>query len=101
MNLQTIKNEIAVEIGYSNFDDYMRELILNCSDYSVERLNKITDEICIRAQKAALEKAADSAKVQYYNTRTEKKESASAMGNKGQVYSVDRTSITNPKNLIQ
>ena len=41
-------DEIAKEIGYENFNDYMRELILNCSDYSVERLNKITNELAKR-----------------------------------------------------
>ena len=88
MNLQTIKDEIAVEIGYSNFDDYMRELISNCSEYSVERLNKITDEICIRAQKEALEKAAESTSIQYVRPKTFN-------------YKEIEDFITNPENLIR
>lgn len=90
--LTEIKNEYAQEQGYDNW-----ESIRSKPGHFVE---SHMNEICIRAQKAALEKASESAKVQHYNTRTEKKESASAMGNKGQVYSVERTSITNPDNLI-
>ena len=95
MDLQTLKNKYAQEQGYEDWSELWHAHIHKLLDFEI-----VMDEICIRAQKAALEKAAESAKVQHYNTRTEKKESASAMGNKGQVFSVDSTSITNPENLI-
>ena len=95
--LQDIKNQYAQEHGYEDWKTFLNYY----GGRHPEWFDQHWTEVCIRAQKVALDNAADSAKVQYYNTRTEKKESASAMGNKGQVYSVDRTSITNPKNLIR
>jgi len=84
-SLNLIKNQYAQEQGYEDWDD-LRDY--NQSDG--EEMEYYMNEICIRAQKAALEKAAENAKTK-------------KTGNSGSHFdaSVDRTSITNPENLIR
>lgn len=93
--LNTLKNLYAQEQGY---EDWCK---LEMRTWSDEQMGIHWTEICIRAQKASLEKAADSAEVQHHNTRTGIKTCASGIGGNDQVYTVDRTSISNPENLIR
>lgn len=83
--LNTLKNLYAQEMGYKSWSEIM--FLNNRNPIAVENH---MNEICIRAQKAALEKAAE-------NVKTKK------TGNSGSYFdaSVDRTSITNPENLIR
>ena len=96
-SLQEIKNTYAQEKGYEDWDE-LATITCYTDGYQME---SYMNEICIRAQKAALEKAAENAEVQHHNTRTGTKTHASGMSSNGQVYIVDRTSITNPENLIR
>ena len=87
MNLQTIKDNYAQEQGY---DDWEQLDILS----GQEEITKHIDEICIRAQKAALEKAAE---------RLERKielPSEMGIGKKNWVFAQSYIIITNPENLI-
>ena len=95
-NLQEIKNTYAQEQGY---EDWTELVIIN--ELNADKLDRHWTAICIRAQKAALEKAAGKSEVQHHNTRTGTKTHASGMGGNGQVYTVNTTSITNPENLIR
>ena len=97
-NLQEIKDTYAQEQGYEDWKELREELYGNVPELRIE---KYMDEICIRAQKAALEKAAGKSEVQHHNTRTGTKTHASGMGGNGQVYTVNTTSITDPENLIR
>lgn len=54
MDLQTLKNDYAQELDYENWDDFINNPWLE-----IESMEAAINEICIRAQKAALEKAAE------------------------------------------
>ena len=57
MNLETIKNTYAQEKGYEDWKELREELY----GYMTElRIEAYMDEICIRTQKLALEKAAEN-----------------------------------------
>ena len=72
-NLQEIKNTYAIEQGYEDWVD----LAIH-HDLKADRLDQHWTEICIRAQKLALEKAAEYFDM-YWN----------------------KSAITNPENLIR
>lgn len=48
--LNEIKNQISKEIGYDSFDEYISELFTPNSDYSIERLHILIDQISERVQ---------------------------------------------------
>ena len=85
MNLETLKNTYAQEHGY---DDWEQLVIIN--ELHSDRLDKYWTEICIRAQKLALEKAAKNVKMGYTSIFSDDMKLV-----------VDRKSITNPENLIR
>lgn len=82
--LNTLKNLYAQERGYENWDK------MHLKMWETTDMEYHMNEICIRAQKAALENAAENAKTK-------------KTGNSGSYFdaSVDRDSITNPENLIR
>ena len=86
-NLQEIKDTYAQEQGYEDWKELREELYGNVPELRIE---KYMDEICIRAQKVALEKAAENVKMGY----------TSIFSNDMKLV-VDRTSITNEENLIR
>ena len=81
MNLETLKNNYAQEQGYEDWVD----LVIH-HELKADRLDQHWTEICIRAQKAALEKAAENANIE--------------MDLETDWYFVNKESITNPENLI-
>lgn len=80
--LLEIKNTYAQEQGYADWRElrYWRDISGVADDYM--------NEICIRSQKAALEKAAENAYIHY-----------PASNNLNPC--VDETTITDPENLIR
>ena len=82
MNLETLKNNYAQEQGYEDWVD----LAIH-HELKADRLDQHWTEICIRAQKAALEKAAENAYIHYPESNNLNP-------------CVDETTITNPENLI-
>ena len=80
MDLQTLKNNYAQEQGY---EDWEQLDMLS----GREEITKHIDEICIRAQKEALEKAVDNVKIE--------------MDLQTDWYFVNKESITNEENLIR
>ena len=89
--LQEIKNTYAQEQGYEDWKELREELYGNVPELRIE---KYMDEICIRAQKEALEKASENAK-----TKTVTVQGQDEYIHDDEV--VDYTSITNPENLIR
>ena len=90
--LQEIKEDYAQEQGYDDWDE-LSEKNNYADDYELHWTS-----VCIRAQKEALEKAAENAKVkmeEYYVG-----EVAGHIGLTASKPVVARTSITNPENLI-
>ena len=83
MDLQTLKNNYAQEQGYTDWNDLRIEFY---GDARVLRIEEFMNEICIRAQKVALEKAAENAKIE--------------MDLQTYWYFVNKESITDPENLI-
>ena len=81
--LQEIKNTYAQEQGYKDW----REL-QEFHSRNPREIESYMNEICIRAQKLALEKAAENAYIHY-----------PASNNLNPC--VDETTITNPENLIR
>ena len=79
MDLQTIRNQYAQEQGY---DDWNELDMLS----GQEEMTKHIDEICIRAEKAALEKAAKNLR--------------QCSGSFNSDYFSQKASITNEQNLI-
>lgn len=77
-NLIDIKNQYAQEQGYEDWDDLSEETNY-ADDYELH-----WTEICIRAQKAALEKAAENAECYEFERG-----------------SIDTETITNEENLIR
>ena len=71
--LEEIKNEVAIEIGYENYNEYIKELCKNAEFYFVERINKLNNEIAKRYAKevaiASLEKASENAKLKTFSTK--------------------------------
>ena len=89
--LKEIKNTYAQEQGYEDWKELREELYGNVPELRIE---KYMDEICIRAQKEALEKASENAK-----TKTVTVQGQDEYIHDDEV--VDYTSITNPENLIR
>ena len=90
--LEEIKNEVAKEIGYENYNEYIKELYKNSDFYFVERINKLNNEIAERYAKevaiASLEKASE-------NVSFETKE------HKGRNFMIiNKYSITNEENIV-
>lgn len=78
--LETLKNTYAQEQGFPDWEG------LQADCYGTNELEDHMNEICIRAQKSALEKAGNNAKLKRINNE--------------QFIIVDRASITNKENLI-
>ena len=91
MDLQTLKNTYAQEQGYVDWGSLCRESMSLIYD-----MEYYMNEICIRAQKEALENAAENAV-----TTTEEHYVAGHIGLTVDIVVIDRTSITNPENLIR
>lgn len=81
--LLEIKNQYAQELGYKSWSEIM--FLNNRNPIAVENH---MNEICIRAQKASLEKAAESTSIQYVRPKTFN-------------YKEIENFITNPENLIR
>ena len=90
--LNTLKNLYAQEQGYEDWEEYVIKQF-SFSKFSmtatISMFEQRMDEICIRAQKAALEKAAENA-VAYKLTYPNNSKAV-----------VEKDSITNPENLIR
>ena len=81
MDLQTLKNNYAQEQGYEDWEDLIED------NWKTILMESHMNEICIRAQKIALEKAAENATMLFdavYDW-----------------YFVNKESITNEENLIR
>ena len=93
--LEEIKNEVAIEIGYENYNEYIKELCKNAEFYFVERINKLNNEIAKRYAKevaiASLEKASENAKLKTFSTKNLTDFSKKM---------VDKSSITNEENIV-
>ena len=93
--LEEIKNEVAIEIGYENYNEYIKELCKNAEFYFVERINKLNNEIAKRYAKevaiASLEKARENATLQTFSTKNLTDFSKKM---------VDKNSITNEENIV-
>ena len=81
MDLQTLKNNYAQEQGYEDW----HELYMLTDSIMIFQMHM--NEICIRAQKEALEKAVDNAKIE--------------MDLQTDWYFINKESITNEENLIR
>lgn len=91
--LENLKNTYAQEQGYDNWNHYfVRHFVASSTSRtsSLAVFEMAMDEICIRAQKAALEKAAEKAEVEFVHVPFDDDRPI-----------VDRTSITNPENIIR
>ena len=82
MNLQNLKNNYAQEQGYKDWENLQFDTLSEG-----EEMEDHMDEICIRAQKAALENAEENAcnSLELYNYE----------------YDTLSKAITNPENLIR
>jgi len=89
MDLQTLKNTYAQEQGY---EDWLELTLGNDCAWDIEFH---WEQICLLAQKAALENAADNAV-----TITEEHYVAGHIGLTVDRVIIDRSSITNEQNLI-
>ena len=81
MDLQTIKNNYAQDHGYEDWEDLIED------NWKTILMEYHMNEICIRAQKESLEKAAENAKIE--------------MDLQTDWYFVNKESITNEENLIR
>ena len=81
MDLQTLKNNYAQEQGYEDWEDLIED------NWKTILMESYMNEICIRAQKLALEKAVENAKIE--------------MDLQTDWYFVNKESITNEENLIR
>ena len=81
MDLQTIKNNYAQEQGYEDWEDLIED------NWKTILMESHMNEICIRAQKLALENAVENAKIE--------------MDLQTDWYFVNKESITNEENLIR
>lgn len=86
--LQEIKNNYAQELDCKDWQDLIMKT------WSDDNMEKYYDEICIRAQKEALKKAAENAKMTALDFMCD-------CGQSYNDWSIDRNSITNPENLIR
>lgn len=103
--LDYIKNTYAQEQGYEDWDDLFHAHIHHLLYFEL-----VMNEVCIRAQKAALEKAAETAKIvmkmgdNFIDENYDMEKDELNLNSGGLVNAklfVDRTSITNPENLIR
>ena len=80
--LQEIKEKYAIEQGFPDWDDLWHAHIYELLDFEI-----VMNEICIRAQKAALEKAAEKGcdSLELFNSE----------------YDILSKAITNEQNLIR
>lgn len=91
--LQEIKEKYAIEQGY---EDWTELVIIN--ELNADKLDRHWTEICIRAQKEALEKAAENAEITCSRKTTNCKQ---CYGGGCENPIVEKESITNPENLIR
>lgn len=96
-NLQEIKEDYALEQGYEEWE----HLINDMQPHSNMYLEQAMDEICIRAQKEALEKAAENGKIEILVPSSSVPKSVKQYKNSDGVVRVNMSSITNPENLIR
>ena len=89
-NLQEIKNTYAQELGHEDWKTFLNYY----GGRHPEWFEQHWTEICIRAQKAALEKASENATMTVLDFMCD-------CGQSYNDWSIDRTSITNPENLIR
>lgn len=82
-NLQEIKNTYAIEKGHEDWESFLNYY----GGRHPEWFDQHWTEICIRAQKVALENAAENAKIE--------------MDFQLDWHSINKESITNPENLIR
>ena len=90
--LQEIKNHYAQEQGYEDWEDLIED------NWKTILMESHMNEICIRAQKAALEKAAENAEITCSRKTTHCKQ---CYGGGCENPIVEKESITNPENLIR
>ena len=98
MNLKTLKNLYAQVRGYDDWDE-----LANSVQDDLEYEEHWT-EICIRAQKKALEKAAENAEIHRLNLVSGYKftgKNTVNLSGERTIFSIHKESITNPENLIQ
>ena len=93
-NLQEIKNTYAIEQGYDDWETFLNYY----GGRHPEWFDQHWQEICIRAQKAALEKAAENAEITCSRKTTHCKQ---CYGGGCENPIVEKESITNPENLIR
>lgn len=98
--LQEIKNEYAQEQGYDDWQAFVYEYGEENPDWHdygqahPNNFHKHMDEICIRAQKVALEMAAENVKMLATDFNCD-------CGQTHTDWNVNKESITNPENLIR
>lgn len=92
MDLQTLKNTYAQEHGYEDWRD------LQLQTFDKWLMDNHWQEICIRAQKESLEKAAENAEITCSRKTTHCKQ---CYGGGCENPIVEKESITNPENLIR
>ena len=98
--IQEIKNSYAQEQGYEDWETLIHSVInhagINGRYAAIITVEKHLNEVCLRAQKAALENAAENAV-----TTTEEHYIAGHIGLTADRVIIDRSSITNEQNLIR
>ena len=96
--LLEIKNKYAQVRGYDDWDE-----LANSVQDDLEYEEHWT-EICIRAQKKALEKAAENAEIHRLNLVSGYKftgKNTVNLSGERTIFSIHKESITNPENLVQ
>lgn len=110
MNLKTLKNLYAQEQGYEDWQAFVYEYGEENPDWHdygqahPNNFDKHMDEICIRAQKVALEKAAENAEIHRLNLVSGHKftgKNTVSLSGERTIFSIHKESITNPENLIR
>lgn len=101
MNLEQIKNDYAVSVGFENW----RNLFLNTSE-CFESFEYYENELMILAQKECLKRASENANlnkydcdefgIRYHNSNVD----GVSLEN-GSLYEVNKESITNENNIIK
>ena len=98
--LQEIKNNYAQEQGYEDWDTFLNYY----GGRHPEWFDQHWTEICIRAQKKALEKAAENAEIHRLNLVSGYKftgKNTVNLSGERTIFSIHKESITNPENLVQ
>ena len=88
MDLQTLKNQYAQEQGYEDWEHLLRKNYWSDGDIEIHWA-----EVCILAQKAALEKAAENVITVHHENQS--------IDEITRAVHYTKRSITNPENLIR